>query len=97
LVGGPDFNTLSVSLPPPFTLHIPLLKYWDGQPVAYVCRSRDASTVFWSVAFQIVDADAEADGAEVADGEEEEEEEEEDEEEEEEDGGEEVTMDDDVD
>jgi hypothetical protein len=79
-----------VSLPPPFTLHIPLLKYWDGQPVTYVCRSRDASTVFWSVAFQIVDADADADAGVAADGKEEEEEEEED-------GGEEVEMDDDVD
>jgi hypothetical protein len=66
-----DFNTLSVSLPPPFTLQIPLLKYWDGQPVTYVCRSRDGKTVFWSVGFQIVDTgdgdDEGDDGVEVID------------------------------
>ncbi len=50
-----DFNTLSVSLPPPFALHIPLTKYWDGQPVTYVCKSRKTGEVYWSVAFQIVD------------------------------------------
>ncbi|WVQ80117.1 hypothetical protein IAT38_002218 [Cryptococcus sp. DSM 104549] len=64
-----DFNTLSASLPPPFSLHIPLLKYWDGQPVTYVCQRRPAAggkaspvgeEVFWSVAFEIVDEEAKA-------------------------------------
>nr|XP_031859460.1 uncharacterized protein CI109_005106 [Kwoniella shandongensis]KAA5526532.1 hypothetical protein CI109_005106 [Kwoniella shandongensis] len=61
-----DFNTLSATLPPPFTLSIPLLKYWDGQPVTYVCQRRPATKdqnpvgeeVFWSVAFEIVDEEA---------------------------------------
>ena len=58
-----DFNTLSATLPPPFHLSFPLIKYWDGQPVTYVCRRRsknpvDAEGVFWSVAFEIVDREA---------------------------------------
>ncbi|OCF74400.1 hypothetical protein I204_04772 [Kwoniella mangroviensis CBS 8886] len=61
-----DFNTLSATLPYPFTLQIPLLKYWDGQPVTYVCQDKPTSykdqspvgggnKVYWSVAFEIVD------------------------------------------
>ncbi|KAL7423607.1 hypothetical protein Q5752_001188 [Cryptotrichosporon argae] len=61
-----DFNTLSATLPQPFHLSVPLLKYWDGQPVTYVCQRRHAAGqspvgkdgVFWSVAFEIVDEDA---------------------------------------
>ena len=58
-----DFNTLSVTIPPPFYLSVPLLKYWDGQPVIYVCRKRNKDPVskegmLWSVAFEIVDEDA---------------------------------------
>lgn len=63
-----DFNTLSVQLPRPFTLSFPLLKYWDGQPVTYVCRKRtapgespvSADGVYWSVAFEIIDEEATA-------------------------------------
>jgi hypothetical protein len=43
----------------------PLLKYWDGQPVTYVCQRRGTGTsnpadgkVYWSVAFEIVDEEA---------------------------------------
>ncbi|RSH89061.1 hypothetical protein EHS25_002727 [Saitozyma podzolica] len=59
-----DFNTLSLSLPAGFNMTFPLLKYWDGQPVTYVCQRRGTSTgpadgkVFWSVAFEIVDEEA---------------------------------------
>lgn len=58
-----DFNTLSVQLPRPFSVSFNLLKYWDGQPVTYVCRRRsdspaDPAGVYWSVAFEIVDEDA---------------------------------------
>ncbi|WVR06751.1 hypothetical protein IAU60_003786 [Kwoniella sp. DSM 27419] len=61
-----DFNTLSATLPPPFSLSIPLLKYWDGQPVTYSCQSKPASgntvgapaEVYFSVAFEIVDEEA---------------------------------------
>ncbi|WWC69869.1 uncharacterized protein I206_103812 [Kwoniella pini CBS 10737] len=64
-----DFNTLSATLPSPFSLQIPLLKYWDGQPVTYVCQekpSKDESPVggknkvYWSIAFEIVDEDVKA-------------------------------------
>ncbi|GFZ46921.1 hypothetical protein JCM24511_04146 [Saitozyma sp. JCM 24511] len=62
-----DFNTLSLSLPAGFNMTFPLLKYWDGQPVTYVCQRRGTATsasgpadgkVFWSVAFEIVDEEA---------------------------------------
>ncbi|WVQ99751.1 hypothetical protein IAU59_006893 [Kwoniella sp. CBS 9459] len=62
-----DFNTLSAQLPPPFSLSIPLLKYWDGQPVTYVCQDRppagqspvgNSTSVHFSVAFEIVDEEA---------------------------------------
>lgn len=58
-----DFNTLSVQLPKPFSVSFNLLKYWDGQPVTYVCRRRsenplDPAGMYWSVAFEIVDEDA---------------------------------------
>jgi hypothetical protein len=64
LTDRPDFNTLSLSLPAGFNMTFPLLKYWDGQPVTYVCQRRGTSTgpadgkVFWSVAFEIVDEEA---------------------------------------
>lgn len=66
-----DFNTLSARLPPPFNLTFPLLQYWDGQPVTYVCKRRantdgegdekeeqDQGTVYFAVAFEIVDEQA---------------------------------------
>jgi hypothetical protein len=57
---------LSVKLPRPFSLSVPLLKYWDGQPVTYMCRRRvkagenpaTADGVYWAIAFEIVDEDA---------------------------------------
>ncbi|KIR26386.1 hypothetical protein I309_04725 [Cryptococcus deuterogattii LA55] len=59
-----DFNTLSATLPPPFSVQFPLIKYWDGQPVTYVCQRKApkgqspvGQDVFWSVAFEIVDDD----------------------------------------
>ncbi|WRT66697.1 uncharacterized protein IL334_003658 [Kwoniella shivajii] len=62
-----DFNTLSAQLPPPFSLQIPLLKYWDGQPVTYVCQAKPpkgespiGQQVYWSVAFEIVDEEVKA-------------------------------------
>lgn len=49
-------------------MSFPLLKYWDGQPVTYVCRKRvppgespvTPASVYWSVAFEIIDEDATA-------------------------------------
>ena len=54
---GADFNTLSLSLPPPFSLQIPLTKYWDGQPVTYVCQKRGTpgENVFFAIGFEIID------------------------------------------
>lgn len=62
----PDFNTLSATLPQPFHLSIPLLKYWNGLPVTYVCRRRQVEGqspvspegVYWTVGFEIIDEDA---------------------------------------
>jgi hypothetical protein len=64
-----DFNTLSATLPQPFHLSIPLLKYWDGQPVTYVCQRRhkhgeevvSPERTFWSIAFEIIDEEAKKD------------------------------------
>lgn len=61
-----DFNTLSATLPQPFHLSVPLLKYWEGSPVTYVCRRRSSSPVspqgvYWSVGFEIIDEQAIAD------------------------------------
>lgn len=58
-----DFNTLSVQLPKPFSASFNLLKYWDGQPVTYVCERKsdnplDPEGMYWSVAFEIVDEEA---------------------------------------
>jgi hypothetical protein len=47
-------------------MSFPLLKYWDGQAVTYVCRRRvpaaespvKAEGVYWAVAFEIIDEDA---------------------------------------
>ena len=63
-----DFNTLSITLPSPFNLSIPLTKYWDGQPVTYVCRKRpkkgqdpaDPEGVYFSIGFEIIDEDMKA-------------------------------------
>lgn len=47
-----DFNTVSLKLPG-FTLSA--LKYWDGQPLRFVARSRDRSTVFFAVIFELLE------------------------------------------
>ncbi|KAL7416809.1 hypothetical protein BDY24DRAFT_378323 [Mrakia frigida] len=51
-----DFNDLSVSLPS-VGFHVDLLKYWDGQPVTFVCRNRSGTKTFFSVSFEITDAE----------------------------------------
>lgn len=58
-LNDPDFNTLSLSLPPPFSLQVSLTKYWDGQPVTYVCQKRGTpgQNVFFAIAFKIIDED----------------------------------------
>ena len=60
-------------------MQIPLLQYWDGQPVVYVCRKRPETGkspvgkegMFFSVGIEIVDedviSDLESRGGEVLD------------------------------
>ena len=47
-----DFNTFSVSLP---VISVNLLKYWDHQPVKYVCDTRDGATTFFVVVLQLIE------------------------------------------
>ncbi|KAH6598338.1 hypothetical protein BASA61_002893 [Batrachochytrium salamandrivorans] len=47
-----DFNTVSLKLP---GLSLSAFKYWDGQPLRYVAMSRDRSTVFFVVTFELVE------------------------------------------
>ncbi|ORX35601.1 hypothetical protein BD324DRAFT_630814 [Kockovaella imperatae] len=61
-----DFSKLSLNLPHPISMQIPLLQYWDGQPVIYVCRKRTPSGkspvssegMLFSISFEIVDEEA---------------------------------------
>lgn len=50
-----DFNTLSLSIP---GMTFDLRKYWDGQPVRYLCRSQSDGEIFFVVQFDIEDLDA---------------------------------------
>jgi len=50
-----DFNTLSVNFGA--RLQFSLAKYWDGQPVRYICRTRDGSKIFFCIDFTLVDAE----------------------------------------
>lgn len=56
VAGYIDFNTLSVSLPS-VGFNMDLLKYWDGQPLTFVCRNRSGSKTFFAVSFEITDPD----------------------------------------
>lgn len=47
-----DFNTMSLKLP---GFSVNAFRYWDGQPLRFVCRSRDRSTVFFVVQFELLD------------------------------------------
>ncbi|TPX72720.1 hypothetical protein SpCBS45565_g00384 [Spizellomyces sp. 'palustris'] len=47
-----EFNTISLKLP---GFSVNAFKYWDGQPVRFVCRSRDKSAVFFVVQFELLD------------------------------------------
>jgi len=48
-----DFNTFSLKLPG--GLHFSLLKYWDGQPVTFVCRNRNGTQAYFYIVFEILD------------------------------------------
>ncbi|KAJ3304751.1 hypothetical protein HDU76_005135 [Blyttiomyces sp. JEL0837] len=47
-----DFSTISVKLP---GFSLSGFKYWDGQPLRFVARTRDRSVVFYSVVFELLD------------------------------------------
>ncbi|KDN41693.1 DUF1769-domain-containing protein [Tilletiaria anomala UBC 951] len=53
-----DFNTLRLELPYTGGMGFDLKKYWDGQPVRYVCKDKSDGTVFFFIQFKIVDMDA---------------------------------------
>ncbi|SPO28440.1 uncharacterized protein UTRI_04837 [Ustilago trichophora] len=50
-----DFNDLTLHIPFSGGLKFDLKKYWDGQPVRYICKDRKKGTVFFVIQFDIVD------------------------------------------
>ncbi|EGF80535.1 hypothetical protein BATDEDRAFT_4893, partial [Batrachochytrium dendrobatidis JAM81] len=47
-----DFNTVSVKLP---GISLSAFKFWEGQPLRYVAMSRDRSTVFFVITFELIE------------------------------------------
>ncbi|EPQ31618.1 uncharacterized protein PFL1_00951 [Pseudozyma flocculosa PF-1] len=52
-----DFNDLTLHIPFSGGLSFDLKKYWDGQPVRYVCKDQKSGTVFFVIQFDITDLD----------------------------------------
>ncbi|PWY96925.1 DUF1769-domain-containing protein [Testicularia cyperi] len=52
-----DFNDLSLHIPFAAGLKFDLKKYWDGQPVRYICKNRATDTTYFVIQFDIVDLD----------------------------------------
>lgn len=50
-----DFNSLYLSIPFSGGLSFDLKKYWDGQPVTYVCKNKSTGDVYFVVQFNIQD------------------------------------------
>ncbi|TKY89657.1 hypothetical protein EX895_001442 [Sporisorium graminicola] len=50
-----DFNDLTLHIPFSGGLKFDLKKYWDGQPVRYICKDRKNDNVFFIIQFDIVD------------------------------------------
>lgn len=50
-----DFNDLTLHIPFSGGLKFDLKKYWDGQPVRYICKDRKTDKVFFVIQFDIVD------------------------------------------
>ncbi|CDS01326.1 uncharacterized protein SPSC_05359 [Sporisorium scitamineum] len=50
-----DFNDLTLHIPFSGGLKLDLKKYWDGQPVRYICKDRKNDKVFFVIQFDIVD------------------------------------------
>jgi hypothetical protein len=50
-----NFNDLTLHIPFSGGLKFDLKKYWDGQPVRYICKDRKNDRVFFVIQFDIVD------------------------------------------
>ena len=50
-----DFNDLTLHIPFSGGLKFDLKKYWDGQPVRYICKDKKQGRVFFVIQFDIVD------------------------------------------
>ncbi len=50
-----DFNDLTLHIPFSGGLKFDLKKYWDGQPVRYICKDRKNDKVFFIIQFDIED------------------------------------------
>lgn len=50
-----DFNDLTLHIPFSGGLKFDLKKYWDGQPVRYICKDKSTDKVFFVIQFDIVD------------------------------------------
>lgn len=50
-----DFNDLTLHIPFSGGLKFDLKKYWDGQPVRYICKDKKEGKVFFVIQFDIVD------------------------------------------
>lgn len=50
-----DFNDLTLHIPFSGGLKFDLKKYWDGQPVKYICNDRKNDRIFFIIQFDIVD------------------------------------------
>lgn len=50
-----DFNDLTLHIPFSGGLKFDLKKYWDGQPVRYICKDKKSGDVFFVIQFDIQD------------------------------------------
>ncbi|OLL26512.1 UPF0590 protein [Neolecta irregularis DAH-3] len=53
-----NFNKIAVHLPV-VGLDVDILKYWNGLPFRYVCKTRDGNTVFFCIYFELIEEEKE--------------------------------------
>ena len=74
-----SFSSTGITLTLPAGMSIDMMRYWDGQPVYFVCASRASDNkrdddhplgkIFWCIAIEVLDEDedrADAGGTGVA-------------------------------
>ncbi|KAJ3079850.1 hypothetical protein HK102_003468 [Quaeritorhiza haematococci] len=61
-----DFNSFSLRLP---GISISAFRYWDGQPLRFVLRTKDGGNVFFVVAFEVVEREGVKNGGNGAENE----------------------------